>query len=113
VLVDGRSVLACLTLALEAEGQDIRTVESLAGSREEPHPVQRAFVEHGAIQCGFCTPGMELAAVHLLTRNESPSDEEIRAALSGNLCRCTGYARIVVAIREAARAMREAPPKVG
>jgi len=106
VLIDGRSVVSCLTLAVEAEGRDIRTVEGLAPAGDQPHPVQRAFVEHGAIQCGFCTPGMELAALHLLERNPSPTDEEIRAGLSGNLCRCTGYAKIVDAIREAAAALR-------
>lgn len=106
VLIDGRSVVSCLTLAVEAEGLDIRTVEGLAPSGEQPHAVQRAFVEHGAIQCGFCTPGMELAALHLLQRNPNPDDEEIRAGLSGNLCRCTGYAKIVEAIRHAAEAMR-------
>jgi len=107
VLLDGRSVLSCLTLALDADGCSVVTVEGLAAGREDLHEVQAAFVELGAIQCGFCTPGMELSAVHLLERNPEPSDHEIRAGLSGNLCRCTGYVKIVDAVREASRRMRE------
>jgi aerobic carbon-monoxide dehydrogenase small subunit len=106
VLLDGRSVVSCLTLAADAEGCDIRTIEGLAEGRERLHVVQECFVERGAIQCGFCTPGMELSAAYLLSRNPSPTDPEIRAGLSGNLCRCTGYAKIVEAIREAAARMR-------
>lgn len=108
VLLDGRSVVSCLTLALEADACSIVTVEGLAEGPAGLHPVQEAFVELGAIQCGFCTPGMELSAVHLLDRNASPSDHDIRAGLSGNLCRCTGYVKIVDAIREASRRMSDA-----
>jgi carbon-monoxide dehydrogenase small subunit len=107
VLLDGRSVLSCLTLALDADGCSIITIEGLAGGRETLHEVQEAFVELGAIQCGFCTPGMELSAVHLLERNPEPSEQEIRAGISGNLCRCTGYVKIVDAVREASRRLRE------
>jgi len=107
VLLDGRSVLSCLTLALDADGCSVITVEGLATGRDHLHEVQEAFVELGAIQCGFCTPGMELSAVHLLSRNPEPSNHEIRAGLSGNLCRCTGYVKIVDAVREASRRMRE------
>jgi carbon-monoxide dehydrogenase small subunit len=102
VLLDGRSVVSCLTLAVDAEACEIATVEGLAQGRERLHPVQQSFIEKGAIQCGFCTPGMELSAIFLLGKNPSPSDSEIRAGLSGNLCRCTGYAKIVEAIRDAA-----------
>jgi len=105
VLLDGRSVNSCLVLAVEADGREVVTVEGLA--RGKLHPVQQAFVEKGAIQCGFCTPGMELAAVNLLSHNPDPTEEEIRAGLSGNLCRCTGYAKIVEAIRDAAARMRQ------
>ena len=102
VLLDGRSVLSCLTLAVAADGADIRTVEGLASARDRLHPIQEAFVAGGAIQCGYCTPGMELSAAYLLSRNPSPSESEIRVALAGNLCRCTGYAKIVAAIQKAA-----------
>ena len=102
VILDGVSVASCLTLALEADGAEVLTVEGLAAGREALHPVQQAFVEKGAIQCGFCTPGMELSAIYLLSKNPDPTEDEIRAALSGNLCRCTGYVKIVEAIREAA-----------
>ena len=101
VLVDGRAVKSCTVLALQAEGGDITTIEGLAvGS--ELHPVQRAFVEHHGLQCGFCTPGMILTTVDLLSREPSPSDEAIRRALRGNLCRCTGYHSIVDSVRAAA-----------
>jgi aerobic carbon-monoxide dehydrogenase small subunit len=103
VLLDGRSVLSCLTLAVSADGCDVRTVEGLAGGRERLHPIQDAFVQGGAIQCGYCTPGMELSALYLLSRNPLPSEDEVRAALSGNLCRCTGYAKIVEAIQAASK----------
>jgi len=85
VLMDGKTVNSCLTLAVEADGKDITTVEGLAPSGEELHPIQEAFIEKGAIQCGFCTPGMELSALYLLSQNSSPKEREIRAALSGNL----------------------------
>jgi aerobic carbon-monoxide dehydrogenase small subunit len=102
VLLDGRAVLSCLTLAVSADECEIRTVEGLARGREHPHPIQEAFISSGAIQCGYCTPGMELSALYLLQRNPHPSEAEIRAGLTGNLCRCTGYAKIVAAIQKAA-----------
>jgi aerobic carbon-monoxide dehydrogenase small subunit len=103
VLLDGTLVCSCLVLAAQAEGHQVVTVEGLAvGEAEELHPVQRAFVEAGAVQCGFCTPGLVVAAADLLARNADPSDDEIREALSGNLCRCTGYQKIVQAVRTAA-----------
>jgi carbon-monoxide dehydrogenase small subunit len=103
VLLDGTLVCACLVLAAQAEGHDVVTVEGLAdGGR--PHRIQEAFVAAGAVQCGFCTPGLVVAAADLLEHNPDPSDDEIREALSGNLCRCTGYAKIFDAVRLAARA---------
>ncbi len=107
VLLDGRSVLSCLTLAVAADGCDVRTVEGLAGGRERLHPIQDAFVQGGAIQCGYCTPGMELSAYYLLSRNRHPTEADIRAGLAGNLCRCTGYAKIVAAIQEAAARLQD------
>ncbi len=102
VLMDGLPVLSCLVLAADAEGHDIVTIEGLAVG-EELHPVQQAFHEEGAIQCGFCTPGMVLASKALLDRNPDPTENEIRHALSGNLCRCTGYTKIVRAVERAAK----------
>ncbi len=102
VILDGRTVCSCLTLAVEAEGLAIITIEGLAPSGQQLHPVQQAFVDRGAVQCGFCTPGMILNAKLLLDDTPRPSEDEIRRALSGNLCRCTGYAKIVDAIRHAA-----------
>jgi carbon-monoxide dehydrogenase small subunit len=101
VLLDGELVCSCLVLAAQAEGHDVVTVEGL-GRDEELHPVQRAFAETGAVQCGFCTPGLIVATADLLAHNPDPSDDEIREALSGNLCRCTGYAKIFDAVRLAA-----------
>ncbi len=101
VILDGRTVCSCLTLAVEAEGLPITTIEGVAPSGQALHPIQEAFVERGAVQCGFCTPGMILNAKQLLDETPQPSDEEIRRGLSGNLCRCTGYAKIVDAIRHA------------
>jgi carbon-monoxide dehydrogenase small subunit len=101
VLLDGVLVCACLVLGAQADGHEVVTVEGLAGD-DEPHPVQRAFVEAGAVQCGFCTPGLVVAAADLLEHVPSPSDDEIREALSGNVCRCTGYGTILDAVRAAA-----------
>jgi aerobic carbon-monoxide dehydrogenase small subunit len=101
VYLDGVAVCACLVAAGQAQGRSVVTVEGLAGG-EELHPVQEAFVEAGAVQCGFCTPGLLVAAHDLLTRVPSPSDLEIREALAGNLCRCTGYEKILAAVRLAA-----------
>ena len=101
VLLDGTLVCACLVLAAQADGHAVVTVEGLAEG-EELHPVQTAFVEAGAVQCGFCTPGLVVATVDLLARVPSPNEDEVREALSGNLCRCTGYAKIFDAVRLAA-----------
>jgi carbon-monoxide dehydrogenase small subunit len=92
---------------VSAEGKEITTVEGLAPSGEELHPIQEAFIEKGAIQCGFCTAGMEMSALNLLSKNSSPTEKEIRTAISGNLCRCTGYYKIVEAIDSAAKKMRD------
>ncbi len=100
VLVDGAAVRSCVTPLAEAVGRSVTTVEGLAHG-ETLHPVQRAFVEAGAFQCGFCIPGMIVAAVALLNRNPNPGDDEIRAVMNGNICRCGGYLRIVEAIRRA------------
>jgi carbon-monoxide dehydrogenase small subunit len=97
VLLDGRPVNSCLLLAVEAEGHEILTVEGLS-DEGKLHPLQQAFVEHGSVQCGFCSPGMILSAKALLDKNPSPGPAEIREALSGNLCRCTGYQKIVDAV---------------
>jgi aerobic carbon-monoxide dehydrogenase small subunit len=110
VLVDGRTVSSCLTLAVTVNGKTIQTVEGLAPSGESLHPIQKAFIEKGAIQCGFCTAGMEMSALHLLKHNPSPTEKEIREGLSGNLCRCTGYNQIVDAISTAANEMKETRP---
>jgi aerobic carbon-monoxide dehydrogenase small subunit len=101
VLLDGRLVCACLVLAAQVEGREVVTVEGLAADGEL-HPVQEAFAATGAVQCGFCTPGLVVATVELLQRIPRPNDDEIREALSGNLCRCTGYAKIFDAVRLAA-----------
>ena len=101
VLLDGELVCSCLVLAAQADGHAVVTVEGLAGG-DELHPVQEAFAEAGAVQCGFCTPGFVVAAADLLRRTPDPSDDEIREALSGNLCRCTGYAKILDAVHQAA-----------
>jgi aerobic carbon-monoxide dehydrogenase small subunit len=98
VLIDGRAVKSCTVLAQQAEGRELTTIEGLA-SDGEMHPIQRAFVEHHGLQCGFCTPGVILTAADLLSREAAPSDAEIRHALRGNLCRCTGYQGIVESIR--------------
>ena len=101
VLLDGVLVCACLVLAAQADGHEVTTVEALANGGDL-HPVQQAFVDAGAVQCGFCTPGLVVAAADLLRRHANPSDDQIREALSGNLCRCTGYAKIFDAVRLAA-----------
>ena len=103
VLLDGESVKSCTVLAVQADGTEVTTIEGLAGDGEL-HPVQQAFHEHHALQCGYCTPGFVMAAVSLLAESPSPSEEEIRHALEGNLCRCTGYQNIVKAVKAAATA---------
>lgn len=106
VLVDGKPRLSCLTLAIQVEGKDVLTVEGLAQGGKL-HPLQEAFVETAGVQCGFCTPGFLMAAYALLLENPNPTREEVRAWLSGNLCRCTGYEQIVDAVLLAARRLRE------
>jgi aerobic carbon-monoxide dehydrogenase small subunit len=106
VLVEGAPVLSCLTLAWTVKGKKITTIEGLAKGADL-HPLQKAFVDYGAIQCGYCTPGMILSAKSLLDRNLRPSREQIKEAMSGNLCRCTGYVKIVDAVMAAAQALRE------
>jgi carbon-monoxide dehydrogenase small subunit len=107
VLMAGEAVKSCAVLAVQADGLDITTIEGLAGPDGALHPVQQAFHQQHALQCGYCTPGMILAAVDLLAEHPDPSDAEIREGLEGNLCRCTGYQNIVRAVHEAAGAMRE------
>jgi len=107
VLLDGEPVRSCLMLAVQADGSALTTVEGLAADDGTLHPLQRAFADCHGLQCGFCTPGFLISALHLLAGNPDPSREEIRAGLSGNICRCTGYAGIVDAVRQAAAALRE------
>ncbi len=101
VLLDGEAVNSCLVLAVCAEGSEIVTIEGLAAG-EDLHPLQKAFAEESAVQCGYCTPGMIMSAKALLDRNKEPSEDEIAVAVSGNLCRCTGYAKIIKAVQRAA-----------
>jgi carbon-monoxide dehydrogenase small subunit len=98
VLLDDEPVNSCLVLAVQADGRRVTTIEGLSSDSDKPHPVQEAFIQHGAIQCGFCTPGMILSAKALLDRNPTPTEREVREALVGNFCRCTGYQKIVEAI---------------
>lgn len=104
VLLNGRAVNSCLVLAWQADGAEVLTAAGL-GTAEHPHPLQEAFADVGAVQCGYCTPGMLMTGVALLERNPSPTEDEIRRAISGNLCRCTGYQNIVKAIQQAATAL--------
>jgi aerobic-type carbon monoxide dehydrogenase small subunit (CoxS/CutS family) len=106
VLIDGKAVKSCLMLAPQAEGKEIITIEGLA-TEKEMHPLQEAFMEHFAVQCGFCTPGMILKAKELLDENPDPTEDEVRAGLSGNLCRCTGYVKIVEAIMAAKEKIKQ------
>jgi carbon-monoxide dehydrogenase small subunit len=101
VLLDGITVNSCIYPALEVEGKSLMTIEGLADAKGGLHPIQKAFVDHGAVQCGFCTPGMVLSAKALLDENPKPTEEEIRNGIAGNLCRCTGYLQIVEAIKAA------------
>jgi len=105
ILLNGKPINSCLVLAIDVDGKSVTTIEGLADG-EDLHPLQTAFVGKGAIQCGFCTPGMILAAKGLLDRQPSPSEEEIRLEMSGNLCRCTGYAKIIEAIQTAAQQLK-------
>jgi carbon-monoxide dehydrogenase small subunit len=99
VLLDGKTVNSCIFPALEVEGKSVMTIEGVADAKRGLHPIQKAFVEHGAVQCGFCTPGMVLSAKALLDENPKPTEEEIRNGIAGNLCRCTGYLQIIEAIK--------------
>ena len=105
ILVNSESRLACLMVAPQLDGAEVMTIEGLARDGEL-HPLQKAFIEYGAVQCGFCTPGMVMASLDLLTRNPSPTEAEIREGISGNLCRCTGYQKIVEAVSAAASARK-------
>jgi carbon-monoxide dehydrogenase small subunit len=104
IMLDGRPILACCVMAPHCEGMEILTCAGL-GRAGDLHPLQTAFLDHGAAQCGFCTPGILIAAKYLLDQNPKPTDDEIRAALAGNLCRCTGYVKIIDAVRDAAKKM--------
>ena len=106
VLVDGKAVKSCLYLGMKAQGKDIITIEGLKGEGEGLHPLQEAFIEHFAIQCGYCTPGMIMTAKALLDENPAPTEEQVRAGISGNICRCTGYAKIVEAVLAAANKVK-------
>ena len=106
VMMDGVTVNSCLILAVETDGKSIVTVEGV-GSKEKLHPVQEAFVKHGGMQCGFCTPGMIVSGTYLLTKNPQPTEEQIREGIAGNFCRCTGYTKIIESIDAAAVMMRE------
>lgn len=110
VLVDGLAVRGCLMLAVQAEHRNVQTVESL-GTADAPHPLQRAFAKHHALQCGYCTPGMLISLVQFLRDVPSPTEEEVREAISGNLCRCTGYHNIVKAALDAAVELQDASAK--
>jgi carbon-monoxide dehydrogenase small subunit len=107
VLVDGLPVSSCLILAVDAQGKKITTIEGVEGTDGELHPVQKAFLDKGAVQCGFCTPGMILTTKAFLEKHQHPTEMQIREALAGNICRCTGYAKIVEAVKDAAKRMRK------
>ncbi len=107
VLVDGKAVKSCIFLAMKARGKEILTIEGLKGEDGGLHPLQQAFIEHFAVQCGYCTPGMILTAKALLDENPDPTEQEVREALAGNLCRCTGYVKIVEAILAVKNRMRQ------
>ena len=111
VLYDGRSARACLMLAVQAHGHEVTTIESLAESAERLHPLQEAFSDNHGLQCGFCTPGILMTLIELLRDTPDPSEEEVRVALSGNLCRCTGYQGIVASALDAAKRMRAGRPR--
>jgi aerobic carbon-monoxide dehydrogenase small subunit len=105
VILDGRAVLSCTVLAVEADGSEVLTIEGLAGKGYELHPLQKAFVDHGAIQCGYCTPGFIMSAAALFARNPNPTRDEIKEGISNHICRCTGYVHIIDAIEAAAEDM--------
>ncbi|MDD3654339.1 MAG: (2Fe-2S)-binding protein [Desulfotomaculaceae bacterium] len=105
VLIDGEPVLSCITLAIACQGKKITTIEGLAAADGKLHPIQQSFVDHGAVQCGFCTPGMILTSKALLDKNPKPSEDEIKRGIAGNICRCTGYKKIVEAVSAASETM--------
>ncbi len=111
VVLDGRTVKSCCVLAADVDGREVTTIEALSSGAEDLHPIQRAFVANQGLQCGFCTPGMVLSTLRLLEENLDPSEDEIRHAIAGNLCRCTGYQFVVQSIVEAARLVREGAPQ--
>lgn len=105
IIIDGKTVNSCLVLAVEADGKEVLTVEGLANNGQL-HPIQEAFVQYGAVQCGYCTPGMIMSVKALLDENPNPTEEEVKRAISGNLCRCTGYVKIIDAIKKAAEVIQ-------
>ena len=107
VVLDGRTVKSCSILAADVDGREVLTIESLSSGAEDLHPLQQAFVANQGLQCGFCTPGMVLSALKLLEENPAPTEDEIRHAIAGNLCRCTGYQLVIKSVVEAARLARE------
>jgi carbon-monoxide dehydrogenase small subunit len=109
ILFDGRSARSCLMLAVQADGHELLTVEGIAPSQEELHPIQQAFHEHHALQCGYCTPGFLTTLIEFLRENPDPTEQEVRIGISGNLCRCTGYQNIVTATLAAAQKLKEIP----
>jgi len=110
VMLDGRTVKSCCVLAADVVGQEITTIEALSSSASDLHPIQRAFVANQGLQCGYCTPGVVMSTLQLLQENQDPTPAEVRHAIAGNLCRCTGYQLIVQSVMEAARLMREPAP---
>ncbi len=108
VMLDGRTARSCLTLAVQADGSDVTTIEGLRAEDGTRHPVQQAFFENFGLQCGYCTPGMLMTAIELLADNPDPAEDEVREAMSGNLCRCTGYQSIIASVMAAARAAKGA-----
>ena len=110
VVLDGRTVKSCSILAADVDGREVLTIESLSSGAEDLHPLQQAFVANQGLQCGFCTPGMVLSALKLLEENPDPTEDEIRHAIAGNLCRCTGYQLVIKSIVEAARLARQSAP---
>jgi aerobic carbon-monoxide dehydrogenase small subunit len=110
VMLDGRTVKSCCVLAADVDGQDITTIEALSSSAADLHPIQQAFAANQGLQCGYCTPGVVMSTLQLLQTNADPTDGEVRHAIAGNLCRCTGYQLIVKSVLDAARLMREPLP---
>jgi carbon-monoxide dehydrogenase small subunit len=107
VMLDGRTVKSCCVLAADVDGHEVTTIESLSTGPDDLHPIQQAFVAHQGLQCGFCTPGVVISTLQLLRENSDPSEDEVRHAIAGNLCRCTGYQLIVTSILKAAKLLRE------